>query len=465
MKKLLSAILTLSLLSFSIELIAAPPVSLDKKINTLIKQDLPHAAVGVIIRDAKTGKIVYQKNAQQNFYMASNQKLLTSAAALKKLGPDFKFQTTMSVANNNLYLAFNGDPSFKAQDLLQMLSDLKAKGLNQITGNIIIDDSAFSGPHYGPGWTYESIPWYYSAPSASIIINENKIAFTLEKATQLQSAIPVKQVDMDLPTLPISANVIAVTQAQADTDCQLDLKVNHNHVDLQGCWPLESTPKTLEIATDSPRELLVELLKVDLQKLNIAFAGKFEFAKVPSDLIPLVVKNSAELKSLLIPILADSNNIYSESLAKTLGKQYKQQGTFQAGAQAIRKILRENYELDISDIRVIDGSGGSRYNTMTPYLVSNLLLKMKKDPNYPAFHAALSKSGISGTLESRMQESLKGKVIAKTGTARGVSALSGYLTAKNGKEYVFSVVINHYTNDGAKLKAFEDKVCAAVYQS
>lgn len=492
--------------------------SFEQKFQELSKQ-LPNAAIGLVIQDTTNNQFVFESRGDENFYPASNTKLFAASAALKFFGENFQYQTSLHTFLNKMdqgnlqddvYLVFRGDPSLTLNDLSAIFRQLKILGVNQIQGNLIIDDKAFEGPSYAEGWTWDSIPYGYSAPVTAIILNENKVRLKLNKPEELtkgsqnQSSPPalpdievlespvvptqaeveinkpeglnkpinnpdisfpikIEQADEQLPSFPIHANVIGVSTQEAEKSCQFEAKVKGNVITLNGCWPLEKTPGFIDLAIDSPRRLVKAQILQLLQQLDIKLNGTVIFEKTPKDVPALIIKKSLPLKKLLFKMLAESNNIYTESITKALGIALYGQGTFQAGVAAIQDILKKEGQIEFSQARLTDGSGQSRYNLVSPVLICQLLNYMYHDPLFPAFYSALSTSGKTGSLADRLNsKELEGQVVAKTGSAIGTSALSGYFKAKNGKEYVFSLMINQSVKNRQAIKAFEDKLCQAM---
>lgn len=213
------------------------------------------------------------------------------------------------------------------------------------------------------------------------------------------------------------------------------------------------------LALDQPRKLLQDLINLALQKQSIKLSGDILFKKMPDSVPLLVSKQSLPLKTLLSKVLADSNNVYTESLTKTIGRVYYHEGSFQAGVKAIQNILSQE-KLDLAQLPLSDGSGQSRYNLITPYILAQLLDQMYHDPLFSHFYQALSVNGKTGSLQNRMKEKEQaGKIVAKTGTVMGISALSGYFTAANNKMYIFSMIINQSDKNDSHLKDFENKIC------
>ena len=302
-------------------------------------------------------------------------------------------------------LVFQGDPTFTTNDLIDLLAVLKMKGIKTIQGNIIIDDSAFKGPSYAPGWTWDSIPWYYSAPISSIIINENKTKLKLLETKKLYSLIPIEKTDLYYP-YEVITQVKAVTAEDAKSRCRIDPKIKNNQIRLTGCWPMEYTPTVIEMALDNPRLYAAYLINHYLDKQKITLEGKIQFKQSSETLPAIAIKHSLPLKKLLYKVLAESNNIYTESLTKTIGHIDVGEGSFQQGTQSILKILSENTLNDYTQLPLSDGSGQSRYNLISPEILSQLLFYMYHDPLFPIFYQSLSVNGKNGTLQERMKEKI-----------------------------------------------------------
>ncbi|MBI2791397.1 MAG: D-alanyl-D-alanine carboxypeptidase/D-alanyl-D-alanine-endopeptidase [Gammaproteobacteria bacterium] len=447
--------------------------SFDEKFDKLVTQYLPNTAIGIIVQDPKTGAVKFERRGDDNFYPASNTKLFTAAAALKFFGPNFQYQTGIHAAMNkmkegnledNIYIVFRGDPSFTSADLSALMKQFKAKGVNTIKGNIIIDDNAFDGPAYAPGWTWDSIPFGYSAPVTTIILNENKVRLKLNETASLNDPIKIELTDPNTQ-VKLTSDVIAVSKDESEHSCQLNVKVNNNDINISGCWPIDKTPSFMEVALDNPRLFARKVLEDVLRQEEIAFSGEIQFKKAPKDVPAILIKRSPPLKNLLKQVLAESNNLYSESLTKALGLAFLGQGSFQVGTRAIEEILIKDTKIDFNQVNLSDGSGQSRYNLVSPFHISQLLHHMYQEPTFSVFYSSLSESGKKGSLADRMKsKDMAGKIVAKTGSALGTSALSGYFTAQNGNQYLFSLLINQSMNDSLARKTFEDKLCQLMVE-
>lgn len=445
------------------------------KIEKLIQQYIPNTAVGIIVRDAKTGKTIYSKNANQPFIPASGTKLFTASAALLALGPNYQFETVLKQKEEDLYLAFCGDPSLSTQDLKTLLETAKTIDLSKIK-HIFIDDTRFKGLEYALGWDWNSTWWYYGAPISTIILNANAIPIQL-LPTQAPGEKIIAQLKSQNPAIPftLTHDIISVTNEQANQCVFMVDTNNKNDVHLSGCWPTQQKEMTLKIALKNPtllaKQIILASLSLEQSQLPEIKTGiNIENIK---DLKTITSHRSKSLAELLPQILQESDNVYTESFTKTLGAVLLQEGTFQAGVKSIQTTLNTELGLDFTQTKMMDGSGLSRYNLITPTLFSELLFKLYHHPMGGIFKNALAISGVHGTLKNRLsnqdpqkQDPTKEqvKIYAKTGTLTGVSTLSGYLDTHSKQTLIFSIMINNSLNDSKEIKAFEDALCQLFFE-
>ena len=209
--------------------------SLSEKIDTLINNNLPHASIGIVIKDAQTDSIIYSKNADKLLSPASGTKLFTAAAALYQLDPKFRFFTTLSQKGNNLYLTFTGSPSFTEKNLNDLLSTLEKNNIKTIEGNIVLDTQRFKPPYYPGGTSYDDLGWYYSAPTTTLILNENAVAYDFITANELGKPIQIKP-KTPSKALTLINDVITVSKEDAKNHCDLNIMLEpQNTLHLYGC--------------------------------------------------------------------------------------------------------------------------------------------------------------------------------------------------------------------------------------
>jgi serine-type D-Ala-D-Ala carboxypeptidase/endopeptidase (penicillin-binding protein 4) len=433
--------------------------TLAEKIDTLIEQQLPHAIVSVLIKDAQTGQIIYSKNANKLLSPASGTKLFTAAAALYELKPDYSFLTTLAQKNQDFYLTFSGSPSLTIDNLTNLLLSLKKNGINTINGNIILDGSRFKPPYYASGYSYDDLGWYYSAPSTAVILNGNAVAYEVISGNKIGMPIQIKAKTPD-PGLTIINDVITVDKAQVKEHCNLniDIKTN-NKLRLFGCLAKKKAPQVMQFAVTNPMLLAKQVIKNTLDKNGILLKGQIIPGKTPPDAKLIGSIRSKNLTQLITRMLQESDNLYANSLYKQLAYSVTGEGSYKQGSFAIKKILSQYTNIDLAQIAIVDGAG-ARYNLTSAEQVVVLLTDLYNDKSiHSIFLKALPQAGISGSLKDRMKKTtLEKKVFAKTGTMHDISSLSGYLINPNSKTLIFSIIINGINTPISKAKSLEEQI-------
>lgn len=438
-----------------------------KKIDQLIKKTLPNTSVGIVVMDAVTGKTLYERRADEAFPPASTTKLFSAAAALLKLGSNYEFITQIKAKKplmpdgklmGNIYVQFSGDPSLTIEDLQQLIADLKANGIHSIDGDVVIDNSRFQKPNYALGWSSDSLVWYFAPPITSVILNENKIALSLTSNQTMGALAQIALAPEETIKIPIQSDLVTVTNAVAETECQIQVNMDEqNKLMLTGCWPYQEKPVTLKVALKNPDYLAEQIITERLKSEGINLTGKVVKGAMPSDVEPLVVHRSKPLSELLKAVLQDSNNIYAESITKTLGAEQFQRGTFQSGILAIKEILKTT-GIDFTKMKLYDGSGLSRYNLITPNQFARLLFSLYHDASVSeVYRNTLATFGESGTLKSHTINT--GKIQAKTGSLLNVSTLSGYIKTSRQRDLIFVIMIDHVMQDSQTIHQFQDEFC------
>ncbi|STX39175.1 D-alanyl-D-alanine carboxypeptidase/D-alanyl-D-alanine-endopeptidase [Legionella feeleii] len=448
---------------------------ISKNIDEALKTFGENINIGILVQDAKTGKVLYKRNADRYFMPASNEKLFTAFAALESFSPDFSYQTRLfadktkvknGILEDNIYIQFSGDPRLTSDQLEQLLGSLAQAEIKKIKGAVIIDDTAFDNEAMSPGTTWDDKAFCWGAPVSALMINQNCANATLVPASR-----PGQPAKLKLPDYPQPIRFInqVTTKAPATKDCAIKVKPEGDKTyAISGCIKTNAQPQNVAMAISGPREntrLLVDYL---LKKNHIQVSKKIEFRKMSFLTAEVFSKqDSLPFKALITTMLKESDNGIAESLFKTIGALYTHEaGSFINGNNAVRAILAEAAHLNFPPTTLIDGSGASRYNFITPEQIVALLQKAFYSDYAAYFISSLPVSGVDGTLKDRMKDPLtRGKVHAKTGSMSAVSSLSGYLETKTKRTLIFSIMINGFVDSPEKYKALEDKLCAILIKS
>ncbi len=475
-----SSLLKITLLALlglnNLHAMAGSQEDLQQQILPLLHHHIPRASVGIFVADAKSGQVLFEHNGYKSFSPASCAKLFSSSASLYALGPDYHFSTDIyynqadlndGMLQGNIYIKFSGDPSMTVTKLKELVSDLHQSGLRKIHGNLIIDNTAFLPPWHGPGWSQDDLNWYFAAPITSVIINQNAITMNIIPNPTLNKPASFVITDEGLkPLIRYSHQVNTVTYQQSMDDCQINIDVDTlNNIEIKGCWPSSQNPSNFNLAVRNPDELARTLFTRLLSEQHIKLHGKVITGTVPQHL-PVVLRiQSPPLKTLLTTLLKESNNVYAEAITKTMGRELYHEGSFLAGSRAIKSVLKKNADLDFDQIILVDGSGQSRYDLVTPSQIVRLLHVMGNDKQFSElFINALPESGTDGTLSERMKsQDLAHHIHAKTGTLQGVSTLSGYIKTQSGRKLAFSILINQVVGDLNQAKSLQSKIATVLY--
>lgn len=442
---------------------------LENTLDTIIAAAHSKATIGVMVQSMQTGKVLYQKNANELLIPASNLKLFTAYTALSQLGSDFHFQTEFltdasSIKNGmidgSLYAKFRGDPVLSLDDLSRMVAELSHQGVMQIRGNILVDNTLYDRRGISPGTVPEDQNYCYAAPVDALILNRNCLSVFLSPAKrigQLAHLMFPHQV-----AIPIRNNVVT-----KNGRCHLKLTpLNNQEYELSGCVRPRNQKLGMSIALLDSREYGQNAMLALLQRYGIRFAGNvLPIHQETQRLHVLVSHDSKPLNELVFDMMKHSDNLIANSLYKQIGANYfNQAGSWENSGQAIYRILTQQHRMDLRKMVMIDGSGLSRYNLTTPAQFVQLLNVAYHDNRVAApFITSLPVGGLNGTLRHRMLSSdMRGRVHAKTGTMKGVSALSGYIETTGHEILAFSIIVNNFKGSAGRFRILEDKICKAL---
>lgn len=473
MKKLvLSALLILSC-SFRQEIQRSSKeqlTALQSAIDKLILDVDPNVHVGIEVVSVKTGKKIYQKNANQLFIPASSLKLFTGAAALYQLGNDFQFETQIlsdgkikdGVLEGNLYLKGSGNPEFTLENLEELVFSLKLAQIDEVTGSVIADNTDFDGIVQGPGWLWDEEAEYWNSPMDALVVNHSCLNLWVKPAEKA-SKPPLVYVYPKTPFVTIQ-NTATTVEKTGELKVGRKPSSKENLIEICGSLQMNQCAKEYQVPLESPHLYSIHLLKDLLTKFGIRFNGYLTARGTPAKASLIATHRSQPLGILVQKMMKESDNLAADCIFKKLGqKRYGSPGSWQNGGQSVREFLTQKVGLDVENMVMFDGCGLSRYNLVSPHQVVSLLSWMQKQFKCSAeFMASLPIAGVDGTLKNRMTN-LQHNVRAKTGGMSGVSSLSGYLTTKDGDLLAFSIITNGFVKPSIDYKyQLEDKICTLL---
>lgn len=465
----------------------APAASrLDKRIQQLSAQfaAVQRGHIGYKFINVETGEVLAEQNSDSFFTPASNTKLYTTALALARLGPNYKFQTELrttglwtagQTAIPDLLLIGGGDPNLSgrvlpyrlhagARDPLSALRSLAGKlvntGIHEIDGDVIGIAARYPGDRYPRGWTIDDSMYEYGAPVSALALDDSTISVKLRPTDIGELA----EAQFDPPTAYFILLNQVVTDASRVTKVHIYKTPGSNEVLLRGAIGKRASEWQEDLAVEDPALFAAASLVDVLRECGVVVRGaaRSQYAPVKREGTVLAVHDSAPLSQEIQLINKISQNLHAEMLLREVGRVTRGEGTLKA-ALAEREaflgaigITREGTGFDL-----YDGSGLARQNLTTPDSTVSLLRYMWQRPDRAVWLQSLPIGAVDGTLQDRFKH-IRGaeRVHAKTGEMSHVNALSGYIELARHGWVAFSIMVNGTTARDAEVHAFIDRLCA-----
>lgn len=454
--------------------VAAPstgfPAGLPAWLDAVVDGPLERAHWGVAVYDLTDDRWVARHAADRYFVPASNLKLLVSAVALARLGPDYRWRTGVygtapvgsdGVLTGDLVLYGRGDPNLSGRHFDSMthafesLADsLAARGLRRVTGDLLADESHWDAEYLRGDWAGYDVLWWYAAPVGALGFNDNAIDFAIRPAARAGQP-PLIEGDPESTFWSLENRAVTGLPGSATT-FDLTRVPGTNRVIAYGSLPLDAGARTEYFAVIDPAGWTGTVFREVLAQRGIQVGGRVrtlsESAASPvatGDTVALAAWDSPPLVRVVESINGRSQNWHAEQVLKTIGQEVRGEGSWSAGFAVERATLAE-LGVDTTAVLLRDASGLSSANLVTPEALVTLLRAARSEPWGAAWAASLPVAGETGSLRRRFSSSVgAGRVRAKTGYIENVYALSGYLTTLAGREYAFSVIVNQ-TGPGSR---------------
>jgi len=448
---------------------------LDERLAELVAAQAKSLDIGLYVADARSGAVWFEHNAASPLKPASVLKLFTSAAALERLGPDFRFETRVYLAGPpeaaELWVVGAGDPALGDERIAARLrrerdfaldewaAALRARGVTQLR-RIVLDTSVFDDQYTHPDWPVAQQDRWYQAPVGGLNINDNCLDVTLtlrggDVAVQLQP-----DVGADLLRQRLAAGKphrVALKRAPGSDVFELTGTVARD-------GPLES------IAAGRPTVFFGHALYHALAQRGIRVVGEVLSRPLsPSDLgaAALLATHTTPLRDVLWRCNTFSQNLFAECLCKALaayapdGRRAGPPGSWSAGTDTVRSTLA-CLGLDLSGAVLRDGSGLSHRNRVSAAQIGRLLVQMHRHRHAALFIDSLAEPGEPGSMRKRYDDPvLRGRIRGKTGTLAHVQALAGYATRPDGTVLAFALLVNGGSESNLSLELCRALVTAA----
>jgi serine-type D-Ala-D-Ala carboxypeptidase/endopeptidase (penicillin-binding protein 4) len=473
--------------------------------SVLSNPGLQRGQVGVKIVSLDTEKVIFEQNAEKYFMPASNMKSFTVAAALERLSPNYRFITsvyaasqpdTEGVVKGDLTIYGRGDVSistaFYDGDYYKGVDALAEKiaqvGVKRVEGNLVGDESYFSGFAIPASWEWDDLQWYYGAEVSALGLNDNAVDLSVKPSSvNMPCSVQIQPAN----TLYKIVNRCMTVGAGTKRDIKVFKKIDQNVLEVSGTIAVGDNGYNSSITISKPSQLFIELLRQRLLQKGITVTGRNlikdlnEPALQTSQTLLTPPVEIAKLESQPFSLIAaktmkPSQNLYTETILWTLGEQVGRKNvspqafgnggsqedlskktSAELGIKVVQDFLKQ---IGIAPDSVVqwDGSGLSRHNLITPSAAVQLYLYMaKRSPNALAWQNSLTIGGVDGTLRNRFKGTkAEANARGKTGTIDQVSALTGYVTTAAGEKLVFSVLVNGVPENRLRVGTIDEIVIA-----
>lgn len=439
------------------------------------------AFYGVVITSLETGETLYELNANKGFVPASNQKLLTAYTALASLGPAFRYTTELvtngtvsgKTLKGDLIIRGSGDPTLGSPSMFpnyeptfifeQWADSLAKRGIEKIEGSVIADDSYFTHDLYPLGWSYEDIPYSFAAPSSGLSFAENAVSVSVSPNIRSGSK-PFVAIIPETDYLE-KTNFATTTTKDPEEPLEITRTIGTSTIVISGNI-MRGSPATLEqISVEEPAIYAATVLREVIEQNGITITGGTLGIEELREKV--AYQKTRQIASYVSPPLSEivkvmnkrSNNLYSEQLLRTVGKEASGKGDWDEGLDVMkRKLIEAGVNIDM--LALHDGSGLSRLDLMSPTVLIAVLRHLYTHSDLSkAFTESLAIMGIDGTLENRLAGTpAQGNVKAKTGSMTGVRSLSGYLTTKDGEPLAFAIMTNNFSGLSREVNNIHDLI-------
>lgn len=418
---------------------------------------------GILIETLSTANQLYSRDAERYFIPASNVKLLVTAAALRQLSPEFRIRTSVygtgTLPNlTSLRVVGRGDPSLTTAQLKDLAQQLKRQGVRQVQ-QLIVDDSYFPQSGINPTWEWEDIQYDYATSVTSLILNQNAVTLTLSPQQPGQPLRLSWNDTIAAKQWRVENQSVAATDA-TENSVTVTGVLGQPILKIKGQLAADAQPDAWDLAILDPAQYFLDSFRQSLlsEGITVTQASIIDNSSVTEPMPELAAVESPPLAELVKETNQESNNLYAEVLLQTLATQGDRTINSDTGLAVLKQRLTQ-LGVNPERYRLMDGSGLSRHNLVSPDAIAQTLQRMAQTPQAAIYRASLPVAGVNGTLENRFRNTAaQSHLQAKTGTLTGASALSGYLDVPGYQPLVLSIMVNQSEQSVATLRQGIDEI-------
>ncbi|MGA3189628.1 MAG: D-alanyl-D-alanine carboxypeptidase/D-alanyl-D-alanine-endopeptidase [Bryobacteraceae bacterium] len=457
---------------------SCPAQTLPERLNHLLETGPGKYFAGIQVVSLDTKKILFKYNDEDLFMPASNMKVLTTALALLRLGPDYRFSTHLvRESTGDVVLIGSGDPSLSGRvypyaidsgsgpplHALEALADRAvAAGLTRIDGDVVGDDRLYPWAPYPPSWTEDDMQREYGAPVSALTLNDNIIALTIEPGAEAGDAAKIS-LSPQIEYYAIDNRIVTVAKG-GEARIRISRAQNGRQLLLWGSIPAGHSSFGEDLPVDDPALFSAQALYDLLTRRGVTITGKpvarhrsvhDDYNPAPSE--ELATRVSPPLVELLQVTDKTSQNLHAELMLRAVGHATRYMGTRESGIEEMATLFKQAGAA-AGDARLEDGSGLARNVMVTPRLMVRILAHLYASKHREAFISLFPIGGEDGTLKNR----LTSEIHAKTGTLSRAIALSGYVESKTRGWLAFSIIVNSFSAPPSDVRKWIDKIASEL---
>lgn len=444
---------------------------LKREIAFIVKQSKSPGTIKAIeVYSKRQSRVIYHSNSQLLLNPASNLKIVTTSCALQNLGGNYNFKTmfeatgrqTADTLFGDLVAVGGGDPILSYSDLDSAAGIISSSGIKYITGNLVIDIAKFDSVQWGNGWMWDDEPQPYAMFISPTCLDHNTITVNVSFDPATGKLLVTTQpetrfVKIACDAIPGFADSLYVTRIMEN---------DTNTIYVGGTYTDDPPPSTYDFSVRHPAHYFGSVLRELLREHGVEIGGKLVVSRNVPD--PYGLRDIFTFRHSIDTVITytnkESDNLGAECFLREVPAEvYGEIGSAKNGIDIEKQYLQE-CGVDTTQYYIVDGSGVSHYDLITPSAIVKVLTHMLGEPTRSIFFHSLPIAGYDGTLADRMTESyVQGKVHAKTGSLSGVSTLSGYVIIPR-DTLVFSMMMQNFVGPGDSLIELQDKLCALLTQ-
>ncbi len=408
-------------------------------------------SVGTYVQEVGSNKPLIAANIDTPFNPASTMKLVTTDAALELLGPTFTWKTQAyvdgvqrgDVLHGDLMIKGSGDPKLVLENFWLFLRQIRAKGIREIRGNLVLDRSAFEKNFYDPSvFDGDPLKPYNAGPDALLL---NYKAFGFHFVPDETTGVVNISIDPPVAGYPVTAPHL-VKGSCDDWQSKLRANITADSTNFGGTYAAACGEKTwyLHPYQMSHSQYFGAVFRQVWSDLGGSFKGNLVDGIVPQNARMIAERESVTLPEVIRDINKYSNNVMARQLLLTLAVDGSgQPANPERGARAIKNWLTSK-GIEAADLIIENGCGLSRIERISAATMGHMLSAAFQSSTMPEFMSSMPLAGYDGTMRRRVTtRTVAGKAHIKTGSLNDVRAMAGYVLAASGKRYVLVNFINH----------------------